>query len=132
MELLVTVTESEPFPAHVYCAADGRYDLWNGWIAAPAFDRATAERIRLMLERDHAENPDNDYAEWDGDTFVLHSPVYESDYGEAPERIAPDSDGRYSIGSYSYCWEEYSAVCGACGKSLPHDAADAIYCAEAY
>ena len=80
---------------------------WNGWIAEPRFDRATVDRIAAMLERDRADGSPS-RIEWDGATAILHDDGAEQDWpDQSPERIAPDPDGRYAIGAYSWCWYEW-------------------------
>lgn len=74
---------------------------WNGWLGAPAFDRAEVERV-IEWAKD-----DNTFA-WDGDVLVHTENDYAADdpEGYEPERIEPDAEGRYSVGGFNWCWSE--------------------------
>lgn len=74
-------------------------DRWHGFLAAPAFDRATAERIFEWSK-------DNNTFEWDGDVLVHTVHTYKDDDGYKPDRIEPDEHGRYTIGAYTWVWSE--------------------------
>src|SRR5262245_5779349 len=54
---------------------------WNGWVAAPLFDRATVDRIAAMLDEDRAlpHGEDQPYIEWYGESVIIREPVYEAD-----------------------------------------------------
>lgn len=106
--ITVWVGDAGPYEAMVAVDAAGEYDRWNGWVAGPTFDRPTVDRIAAMLDADHADGADSDYITWDGDVAVVHSRVYANDPGYAPERIAPDANGRYSIGGWSWVWSEWN------------------------
>ena len=109
----VTLDGGESFPALVDPA-----ERWNGWLC-PRFDRATAERIAADFAKQRAEFG----AEmvpfvitFDGDTVVVADTQYADEiaagfWGDPdevyrPERINPDRDGLYDVGSYSWCWYE--------------------------
>jgi hypothetical protein len=96
---LVTIDGVGQFRAWV----DDR-ERWNGWLV-PRFTRAVAEEVMAWLNAEHADVGDgSDRAEWDGEVWVHHSPMYE-DSGYAPERLQPGlRDGRYPIGGYSWTW----------------------------
>lgn len=102
---LVALDGAEPhFPAYV----EPR-ERWNGWLC-PAFTRHTAEQVVTWLNgqfdllSSSGQGDQCDRAEWDGDDLVHHVPRYENEPGYRPERLAPDYDGRYYLGAYSWTW----------------------------
>lgn len=79
-------------------------DRWNGWLV-PCFTRSEAVKVVDWLNGEFAECPDgSDRAEWDGDTVIHHSPMYEGEPGYAPYRVEADEDGRYWIGAANWTW----------------------------
>lgn len=112
--ILVELGESEIYPA-VVRLGDGsqpmtdarlgwrgdRVPRWNGFVAEPLFDRPTVERIAADLPVGEEQYR----IEFDGDVAVLRNAAYEAE-GSAPERVAPDADGRYAIGRTSWVWTE--------------------------
>mgnify|MGYP001109713072 CR=1 FL=1 len=97
---LVTVDGAGQFPAWV-----NPRERWNGWLV-PRFTKATADQLMAWLNAEHEQvGKGSDRAEWDGEVWVHHSPMYEDDPGYRPERLQPgQQDGRYPIGGYSWCW----------------------------
>lgn len=80
--------------------AEGHYNpavRWNGWLA-PVFDRAEAGRIAAWA---NAEDAENTLFHWDGDVLVYAQLNYPD---SEPERIEPDTDGRYAVGGFSWVW----------------------------
>lgn len=81
---------------------------WNGWIGFPYFDALTAVEIL-----DFVNDGNDDYygTDWYFDAegnLVLEDRQFRTEYPEdfAPEVIAPDEDGLYSVGAYSWVWSE--------------------------
>ena len=72
---------------------------WNGWIALPWFDRATVER----MAKDFEAWEDADQLRFDGDTLVVHSPVY-ADEDERMEPTVIDGVPRWCVGGMSMTW----------------------------
>ncbi len=121
--VLVSIDDFGPFPAYV-----DRRERWNGW-ACPAFSREVVDLIIAHVMRD-LDKYEGDEFRWDPDneTVLLQiSGTYNSDgnplydnrnytsgrrwkRGElmcgtpAVDRIEPDEDGLYPIGSHSWCW----------------------------
>lgn len=57
----------------------------------------------------HAENPDALVrAQWDGDVIVIIDPEYADNPGYQPDRVSPDTAGRYGIGAGAWCWFEHN------------------------
>lgn len=74
---------------------------WNGWVGAPAFDRAEVEHIAEWAKDDNTFT-------WDGEVLLHTEHHYrdEDPQGYEPERIEPDEDGRYCVGGFNWCWSE--------------------------
>ena len=75
---------------------------WNGW-ATPAFNRTTAEKVIAWATREEVGDPPISFT-WQHD--VLRMREADGDGQEHLTRIEPDADGRYSIGSFSWVWDE--------------------------
>lgn len=76
---------------------------WNGWVAAPFFDREAVDRIIAA-----SDDPEADVFHWEGDTLVQHRTQYEA-YGEPDERIEPtliEGVKRWCVGGFSWTWYE--------------------------
>ncbi len=121
--VLVSIDEFGPFPAYV-----DRWQRWNGW-ACPRFARDTVDQI-IAANAALIENSEGDELRWDPDdpdVLLKVSGTYNSDgdylydwrnysdgrpwkrgelmYGTpAVERIEPDCDGLYPLGSHEWCW----------------------------
>src|SRR3954451_18972295 len=118
----VAIDEFGPFPAWVRFG-----ERWNGW-ACPAFDRAVVEEIieaqNVMIERGQSQVDELRWDEQDTQVLLKISDTYNSEGDDlypmggerwvrgrnrtgtpAVERIEPDAEGRYGIGSYEWCWE---------------------------
>lgn len=76
---------------------------WNGW-CTPEFDRDEVERIITWVHVSNAGDPDYYVTfEWDGPVLVQTN----VDGGErSVERIEPNAQGRYPVGSFSWTWSE--------------------------
>jgi len=97
-QMSVSIDEGASFTATV-----NPHERWNGWLC-PRFARSEVERMRDYFDRLAVEYPDSfDTITFDGDDVLVHSSQYE--YGMPDvERIEPDRDGLYPVGSYSWCW----------------------------
>lgn len=82
---------------------------WNGWIAAPRFERSEVERMPAWAAEGHTFT-------WDGDVLLLGTNDYADEPGYAPERIEPNDDGTYCVGGFAWTWYEVDrpthATCG--------------------
>lgn len=81
---------------------------WNGWLASPHFDAYTAVSILEFLNIDGAEDYGYDWDFEDDGTLVVESRQWKIEDPEhaEPERIAPDEDGLYTVGSYGFVWSQ--------------------------
>jgi hypothetical protein len=86
---------------------------WNGWLAAPYFDAYTTVSILEMVNEDPYEvNGISNYYgyDWhfeDDGTLVVMSRQFQAEEPDAqPERITPDEDGLYTVGSWGWVWSE--------------------------
>ncbi len=99
-EMMVTIGDGPGFPALV--DLDER---WNGWLV-PRFDRASATRVIEWLNQERTTAPENDRHEYAHATWVSTVIVITNHHdADAPDRIEPDTEGRYAIGAYNWCWE---------------------------
>lgn len=79
---------------------------WNGF-AVPSFRREVAVAVVAATNQIHRYAPlDNDRCWWEDDEVVMHSPIYAADDEDyVDDRIAPNRDGRYSIGGCYWTWQ---------------------------
>lgn len=116
----VCIDNFGPFPAYV--RTDTR---WNGW-AICGFEWTTVDHMIDVTTANNASNliqADDLMWDTDGITLLKVSDTYNADgdllYGPgtwvrrqnmigtpAIERIEPDSNGLYWVGSHEWCWEE--------------------------
>ncbi len=130
--VLVSIDDFGPFPAYV-----DRRERWNGW-ACPSFSREVVELI-IEAQMRYVQENEGDEFRWDDDNpevLLQISGTYNSDGGylydfrnytdgrkwrrgelmcgtPGIERVAPDEDGLYPIGSHSWCWsidDEYEGA----------------------
>jgi hypothetical protein len=96
---------------------------WNGF-ACPAFDRENTQKIVDYNNKVHAEDPNIDSFEWDGDVLVQHYGDSRYDTDE-PERIEPVTDDkgvmRWAVGAWSWTWSEVWQ-CPHCKAAIPWEA----------
>lgn len=134
----VTIDGETAYPAVVALDPGGRQSMtdpslgwrgddiprWNGWIAAPLFDRATVDQLMADWARDAADNPDNDMLAWSADTVILTRGAYAAEPDYAPERIEPESvDGvpRWCVGGCCYVWSVADRRRGSDGFATEED-----------
>jgi hypothetical protein len=92
----------------------GDIQRWNGFVAFPLFDKATAERVVADVIRDNAPGyVEADRFLWEGDTLVQFSWDCEPQHGDEAYHyvrrlIEPTTlwspDPRYCIGGYEWTW----------------------------
>ena len=86
-----------------YPAVANTADRWNGWLAAPRFDRETLERIAA----DFAADPNSERLTIDASGVWAYWPDYASDYTDPRgERYEWDADGRCALGANGWTWLE--------------------------
>lgn len=86
-----------------YPALADTSERWNGFLAAPRFDRATVERIAADFDADPNSakltiDDDGVWAWWDE-----YADEYPDPRGELYEW---DADGRVALGAYGWTWCE--------------------------
>jgi hypothetical protein len=86
-----------------YPAVANTADRWNGWLAAPRFDRETLERIAADLRA--VESGERVTIDADGvwSWFDEYADEYPDPRGE---RYEWDADGRCALGAYGWTWTE--------------------------
>lgn len=89
--------------AWVYPALADTSERWNGWLAAPRFDRKTLEEIAA----DFATCPGSERITIDADGVWAWWPDYANDYADPRgERYEWDADGRCALGANGWIWLE--------------------------
>lgn len=82
---------------------------WNGWLC-PVMDAWSVVSVLDELAKiASVSRIDGDYApryDWDGDTLVLTEPAYEDEHDYVPDRIEPNEDGLYPLGSHAWVWSK--------------------------
>jgi hypothetical protein len=78
----------------------------HGWsqAGAPRFRPEVAEVVVAWINKTERKYPGTCGAYWDGDTIVYLDRLLSAEDGYLPTRVAPDEDGRYSVG-LEFEWE---------------------------
>jgi hypothetical protein len=111
-EQLVTIWMSDDDPGFPALVSDRR---WNGWLS-PLFRREVAEAVvdwtNATYARDKERFGDDGSgfrARWDGDEILLIDDTFADDPDYEPTRYKPDSDGRYAVGAWMWCWSAWDS-----------------------
>lgn len=102
-DVMVSLGGSDGDGVGVYPALADTSDRWNGWLAAPRFDRPTLERIAADL----ATDPNAERVTIDADGVWVWWEDYASEYTDPRgEHYGWDADGRCALGAHSWIWLE--------------------------
>lgn len=99
----VVVGDLGPFPALANLS-----ERWNGWVAAPRFDRATAHAIADAINSDAPQRTGWPCrATVDADGFWYWEKEYAEEYADQRgECYVWDGDGRVAVGAFGWIWAE--------------------------
>lgn len=100
---MTTTTTVGPVCIDDYLTVLAQYDptlRWNGWLASPALDAWTVQRVLDVLGDD-----DQQRFEWvDGGALRVTTDC--GDGTTYTELLHPDADGLYALGAYGWVWAE--------------------------